>query len=222
MLSLNYPQGISVLIAEDHPLYADGLAQLINNLPGITFVDKASNGLEALSFLRQKTYHLLLLDIRMQPMDGEQMLKEFAKLDVIKPKIIVISSSNDGYTVAKVSSLGIDGYLLKDENARDMMRAFELVLHGGQYYSQNVINKRFLPSFNEEQSCKKLLSNRELKILLLICQGFTNLAIAKALNISENTVMRHKQNIRIKTGITTLTGFVSFAIKHNLVDVDDL
>ena len=211
----------SIIIADDHTLFRNGLKGLLNSCPEFIVIGEAPDGRELLSLLEINTPDVILLDIDMPIMDGAEAAKRAMK-DNPNVKIITLSMHSDQDYYFKMVSLGVKGFLLKSSNFDEVKLAITTVASGGSYFSQELLCDLVgsLKSIDkcDDDSCETL-SQRELEILLLICKGLSNNEIAEKLYISKRTVDKHRANILSKTNSKNTANLVVYSIKNNLVEI---
>jgi DNA-binding NarL/FixJ family response regulator len=195
----------TVLLVEDHPLMVEGMIKIIENAKNLSVAGIARNAGECLTVLEKCKPDIILMDILLPGMDGMELCKIIsAKPD--KPKILILSTYNQRYYVDSMLVNGANGYLLKNASADEIIEAIELVLKGNTYLSgeiEQMIRK------NPENPLS--LSRREIEVLKLIAEGFTNKEIADKLFISPLTVDSHRKNLIQKMGVRNTASLVKIA-----------
>ena len=209
-----------IVLVDDHTLFRNGLRILLNTLNNYHVSGEAANGQEFLDLLEQMTPDLVLLDIDMPVMDGitaaKLAIEKYPKL-----KIITLSMYGEEDYYYKMVDAGVKGFLLKNSDMNEVKSAIETVLDGGNYFSsellQTLVNSLRTSSKTREPQAE--LSEREIEILILICQGFSNQEIADQLFISKRTVDKHRANILEKSECKNTAQLVMYAIKNQLVEI---
>ncbi len=211
----------SIIIADDHTLFRNGLKGLLNSCPEFSVIGEAPDGKELLTLLETNSPDVILLDIDMPIMDGAEAAKCAIK-DNPDIKIITLSMHSDQDYYFKMVSLGVKGFLLKSSSFDEVKLAITTVASGGSYFSQELLCDLVgsLKSIEKDEDgyCESL-SQRELEILLLICKGLSNNEIADKLYISKRTVDKHRANILSKTNSKNTANLVVYSIKNNLVEI---
>lgn len=212
-----------VILADDHTLFRNGLKMLINSHEGFYVAAEVSNGLELLDVLSNGTYDIVLLDISMPEMDGFEAAKHIKSLYPNLP-IITLSMFGEEEYYFKMVGLGVKGFLLKNSDINEVYNALSVVLSGGSYFSQELL-QNLVNNFQYNNSSESVdidandLSDREKEILVLICKGLSNQEIGDRLFISKRTVDKHRSNILAKTSCKNTANLVVYAITNNLVEV---
>ncbi len=210
-----------IIIVDDHTLFRNGLKILLNSLDNYNVVGEAADGEEFISLLeKQHDADLVLLDIDMPVMDGIEAariaLQKYPDL-----KIITLSMYGEEDYYYKMVDAGVKGFLLKNSDMNEVKNALETVYEGGNYFSsellQTLVNS--LRSNTKTKETRVDLSEREIEILILICQGFSNQEIADQLFISKRTVDKHRANILEKSECKNTAQLVMYAIKNQLVEI---
>jgi DNA-binding NarL/FixJ family response regulator len=211
---------IKVFLVDDHNLFLNGLKMLLVAMPGFEVVGEAYNGIEFLEKYPSHNPDVVLMDISMPIMDGI----EASRLALEKTpnlKIITLSMFGDQEYYTKMLECGVRGFLLKDSDIQEVKTAIQTVLEGGNYFSHQLLRSLILARKESVQTGEEEehLSERELEVLIEICQGLSNNEIADKLFISKRTVEKHRANVLIKTGCKNTASLVVYAIKNHLVEV---
>lgn len=213
-------QSIRVFLVDDHTLFLKGLKSLLDPLHDFTVVGEAYNGLEFLEKFEAARPDVVLMDISMPEMDGIEASKKVLEQDP-NLKIITLSMYGDQEYYSRMLEIGVRGFVLKDSDIQEVKTAIHTVAEGGNYFSQPLLRGLILarkenpPTEQEDDQ----LSERELEVLLEICQGLSNNEIADKLFISKRTVEKHRANVLLKTGCKNTASLVVFAIKNHLVEL---
>ncbi|MCM3785264.1 response regulator transcription factor [Neobacillus mesonae] len=229
---------IKVLLADDHTVVRKGLQLFLSTYDGIEIVGEACNGEEVLQLYEEKRPDIILMDIRMPKMDGIETTRRLAA-SYPEAKVIVMTSYNDQDHVLPALRSGAKGYLLKDVDPEELIKAVEKVHLGGvvlhpdatdllvNYIAEppdmndqkdEAVHSR-LTKPRKEASAAFLpdpLTQRESEVLRLIAQGKTNREIAENLVITEKTVKTHVSHILSKLALGDRTQAAVYAIKNGL------
>lgn len=215
---------IKVLLAEDHNIVRNGIKSLIDKQPDIEVVAEAIDGLEVIGKLNEGTKaDIVLTDINMPQLNGLSLIEHLKEKNP-EIKVIILSMLDHENYVMKAVSSGAQGYLLKSVSEDEMMFAIRHVTAGNLYVCSELTSKLLdklstLPDENSEGNKIAIdLSRREIEILLLIAEGFTNNEIAEKLFTSRRTVEGHRQNLLEKTGARNTATLIRFAARNGLID----
>jgi DNA-binding NarL/FixJ family response regulator len=205
---------IRILIVDDHPVVCAGLTSMLSTQPGFEVVGSAASGEEALAIVKRDRPHVLLLDLRMPGMDGIAVLHALKGIDS-PPAVIVLTSFEKEEEIYRSIRAGAQGYLLKDSSESEMVAAISTV-DAGERYIPRRISARLA-----NRMLRADLTGRELSILELLADGSTNKEIAGSLNISDNTVRHHVNNIMDKLKVSDRTEAVATAIRSGILSGSD-
>lgn len=216
---------IRIFVVDDHQLVRDGLLSLIGELDhSIEIVGSASNGKHALGQIEELEVKpdVVLVDINMPVMNGIEFTTELTKRypDI---NVIALTMVKQSIHIKQMLKAGAVGYLLKDCDKSELEKAIKSVSEGKPYFAEEVSREVMLQMAGKtgQEYASDALTPREKEVLALIVKDMSNQQIADALHISVRTVDSHKQNLLGKTGANSMAGLVVYAIKNDLVDLDD-
>lgn len=214
--------GIRVLIADDHPLIREGLRHVLEMDPQIKVVGEAGDGQGAINKARILNPDVVLMDLKMPGTDGVEssrvIRREFPEIKII---ILTVADDDD---MLEVIRAGAGGYLLKDVEPGELLKAIHTVYEGRPAFHP-IVASRLLGEYNRLSMPVRrddeisLLTEREREVLALIAQGESNKNIAHKLFISEKTVKNHITSIFRKLKVEDRTQAAIFAIKKRMVEV---
>ena len=212
---------IKIAIVDDVHLFVEGLSLILKLDDDLEVVHTANNGKTLLEYLAQHPdcVDVILLDLEMPVMDGVDALYEIVEKAYPVKVIILTSHYNDG-TIIKLLEEGASGFLAKNEKPDIVIETIKKVHEKGFYFNTHILqlirNRRILSS---PKKVGHEMTKREIEILKLICEEYTNKEIADRLKLSSRTVEGHRQNILEKSGCKNTVGLVIFAIEHQIIDV---
>ncbi|MDO1512818.1 response regulator transcription factor [Maribacter confluentis] len=217
-----------IVLVDDHALVRDGIRSLLESESDLKVIGEASNGKEAIEMVGQLTPDLLIIDIRMPVMNGIDAVEELTKTNT-DVKCIILSMHDSEEYILKSISAGANGYLLKDTDKTEFIKAIHTVRDGGKYFSgdiSNVLVNNLLgankPLVKEESPKAKGenvfdLTNKELKVLELVLSGLTNQQISEKLQNSKRTIETHRFNLMRKMDVKNLIDLSKKSQKYNLI-----
>lgn len=231
MSNVNPDATIKIILADDHALVRDGIRALLEEESDLEVVGEVSNGLEALETVTQKRPDILIIDIRMPQLGGIETVELLNSSEVSATKCIILSMHDSEEYILKSVQAGAAGYLLKDTDKNEFIKAIHTVQGGGKFFSgdiSNVLVNNLLnpsPNTSEKTQAKRNkdnpfdLTNKELLVLELILQGFTNKEISKKLENSKRTIETHRFNLMKKMQVKNLMDLSKKAREHQLVQI---
>lgn len=215
---------IRIILAEDHNIVRDGIRNLLEREKDIQVVGEADNGQGVLDLLNQGAEtELILADINMPGMTGIEMTQKIRE-GGFKVKIVILTMLDHERYVVQAFKSGANGYLLKNISADEMVFALRHVHTDGRYICSE-LGLRFLDKLIQQPDRSLLeaetgieFSSREMEILTLVAEGFTNQEIADKLFTSKRTVEGHRQALIEKTGTRNTAALIRFAIQKRLIN----
>ena len=223
---------IKVILADDHRIIRKGLRSLLENEPTINVVGEAENGLQLINLLESTPVDVVLMDIKMPEMDGfDATLHLHENFNSIK--ILALSMYESENYINRMMELGAQGYLLKNITKDELVHALQIIASGKSYISAditlNLLKKNNEPAETLTQTDTVLgkansnsglveLSKRELEVLKLITDGYTNAEIAEKLFTSKRTIDSHRQRIIEKTQARNTAALVRYAISKGMIN----
>lgn len=211
---------INIMIADDHTMIREGLKNLIEFDENIQVTAEAGDGKECIKMLPAVNPDVLLLDINMPEINGIEVLKLMCKRKK-RPKILMLTVHNETEYLIKAIDMGADGYILKDSDSQELIRAIKYIYNGDKFVQPSLISSLNAKLIARDMDNDKirLLSERELELLKLIASGLTNKDISAKLCISEFTVKNHVSSIFKKIDCTDRTQAAVFCIRNGLSEL---
>ncbi|MGA2270380.1 MAG: response regulator transcription factor [Bryobacteraceae bacterium] len=219
---------IRIVVADDHPIFRDGLCKLLALEEDFEVVAQAQDGRQVLDVLQQHEPDILLLDLKMPGLDG---LATLQRLQAAKNKtrVIVLTASDDKNEFVQAMRLGTSGIVLKQTATELLIKSIRKV-HAGEIWLDShttaAVIRQFVatdetplpsvPSSTGRERERSPLSQREREIVALVAQGFKNKEMAEKMFISEQTVKNHLHNIFDKLGVSDRLELALYAIHNNL------
>jgi DNA-binding NarL/FixJ family response regulator len=199
---------LRVVVADDHPVYREGLAMVLGSLPGVTVVGEASDGDEAVSVAERLVPDVVLMDLSMPGMDGVTATRRISEThrDVA---VLVLTSYSDQQRVLEAMDAGAIGYVLKDTDPVHLLAAIRSAAGGDSPLDPRVA--RTILHTRRVAAPAGELTDREEEVLTLVGQGMANKQIARALGIREGTVKAHLTSVFQRIGVHDRTSAALWA-----------
>ncbi len=211
---------IRVLLADYHQLVRQGVAALLDKEYDIEVIGEASNGQEAIELIDDARPDVLVMDLSMPRLDGEQAAERILN-SKNPPAIVILSVHTNSVLAHNLIKNGVKGYLLKMASAEELPLAIRSAAQGKTYVSPAIAASVIDVAGNRGNEAgvgtKAMLSAREREVLQLISEGNTNSFIAEGLSISIKTVEKHRANLMSKLGVHDLPALIKRAIKEELI-----
>jgi len=216
---------LKILLVDDHKVVRDGMKYMLDMQDNLNVtVQEAEDGKDAVERSKHIDYDIIIMDINMPDMDGieacEKILAE--KKDA---KILALSMHEEEFQIKKMITAGAKGYMLKSAGAEELMKAIKKVAAGEKYYGGDVAMKLMEPYHDAiidgkavENRLKGKLTEREMEVLKLIANEYTNGEIAEKLHVSKRTVDTHRQNLLNKLNAKNTAGLTKYAVENKLLD----
>ena len=209
---------IQLMIADDHAIMREGLKQLFALAGDLQVVGEAENGVMLLEQLRQGDADLLLLDMSMPGISGEDLV---ARIHARSPRlpILVLSMHNEVQIAQRALRSGACGYLTKDRDPEALLTAIRRVANGGRYIDAGLAEQiAFAASGLGPYTQHDMLTDRELQVMRLLARGLSVSRTAVELSISHKTVSTHKARMMEKMGFTSMSEIVRYAVSQRLIE----
>ena len=216
---------IRIVIADDHPIFRDGLRRLLESEGDMKVVGEACDGLEAVKMATQIKPDILLLDLAMPHHTGLDALRDLStRAGGAGPvRIILLTAAAEKKQVVEALQVGARGVVLKDSATQLLLKSIRVVMAGEYWVGRESVSnlvqylRNLMQSTNEETKQKKFgLTPRELEIVSAVVAGYANREIAEYFKISEDTVKHHLSNIFDKLGVSTRLELALFAVNQGL------
>lgn len=206
----------TLLLVDDQSIFLDGIESLLERLPEVTIVGKATNGKDAVRLTVELKPDIVLMDINMPGMDGIEATKHIRKADP-NTRIVVLSMYGHREFVLELLDSGVGGYLLKTTGREELLEALRTVAAGQQYIAaelRELAAKADKHTDREGEVGYGALTKREVQVVKLIMQERTTQEIADQLFLSTATVETHRRNIMHKLDVRNTAGLVKYAMER--------
>jgi DNA-binding NarL/FixJ family response regulator len=213
---------IKVILADDHQVLRDSLAEILGKDPDITVVGQSSNGRDVIERCREIKPDLVVMDIHMPEINGVEATRQIL-IDQPGIKVIILSMYASKEHIYQAFQAGARGYLLKETSVEELIDAIKAVSDGRRFLSQaladTVIDEYFLRREGAPASTPMdSLSARERQILQLVAEGRSTKEIAGLLHLSGSSVSTYRSRLMKKLGLKDLTGLIKFAVENGVID----
>ena len=209
-----------ILIVEDHPLFKEGIATLLQEMDVNFHIDTAHDGKEALEILEKTPVDMVITDIAMPRMNGIELCN-YIKEYYPQIKLLVISVYANKTTLKQLMQIGANGFITKDTGRETVIDAIHYILQGDNFFSEEIkeefIKEKHRKAFIEEPMAQ--LTKREIEILKLITREYTTQEVASTLFISQHTVETHRKNMLRKLEVKNTIGLVKRAMELGFINV---
>lgn len=203
---------VNIVIADDHALLASGMRAALEELPGVTVVDVAANGIQAIALIKQHRPDCAVIDLSMPGANGLEVFLEGKRWSP-RTRFVVVTGNPAPALFEQMIEAGVDGIFLKHCHPDEICTGVLSVLSGGKAIASQV--RQLL----EAQSVPPGLTARELEVLHAIGRGHSNKHIGETLGISAKTVDSHRTSLMRKMGTRTVATLLVKAMRAGLIDV---
>lgn len=211
---------IRILIADDHGLLRAGLRALLNAEPDLQVVDEAADGPAALSMIQKLRPDVVLLDIGLPGLSGIEVTRRLQKT-LPKIRVLILTVHEDESLLREAIRAGAAGYIVKRAVESELIDAIRAVWRGNQYVHPamtHALLRDLAPPPPCDEPPVEQLTPREIGVLRLLAQGYTNRQVAETLHLSVRTVESHRSNLTSKLGMHSRLELIRYAQEHGLLD----
>jgi two-component system nitrate/nitrite response regulator NarL len=209
-----------VLLADDHPLYVDGVAAAIRRRPELELVGQATSGREALEQIRAVEPDVALVDMRMPGLNGLDLVRAVRR-DGLSTQMILVSAAIEAELVYAAVSAGARGYLVKEIGRDELCDAVVTVSSGTETVLSPVVQQALISGVmlhTDASPDRPVLTKREREVLELMAEGLTAPRMATRLVLGEATIKTHQQHIYEKLGVRDRAAAVAYALRQGLLE----
>jgi len=212
---------VRIVLADDHPLIREAIGHLVSSTPEFELVGEAANGKECLERVQELRPDILVLDIAMPEMNGEQVAREIRRR-CPEVKVIALSGYTDRQFVHAMTKAGAKGYVVKSASGRELIHALRAVASGKSYLSPEVTGAVMTlweedGTPNPGSALPRSLGRREKEVLKLIAEGHRSAAIATQMGITVATVEAHRRNILRKLQLHNAADLTRYALRYGVI-----
>jgi DNA-binding NarL/FixJ family response regulator len=207
----------TIILADDHPIFRQGLKQVIEKHPGFNVIAEADNGTSALELIKQLRPTVAVLDLDMPELDGFAVARRVREAHVAT-NVIMLTMHKDELHINEAIDLGVLGYVIKDSAASEVVECIKSVAGGKEYFSPSLsaylLNRSRRPAQAPEESSVYDLTPTERRVLFLIADLRTTKEIATELGVSPRTVDNHRAHICAKLNLSGSHALTKFALDY--------
>ena len=207
---------VRVLVADDHPVFREGIVRAIKDRPELELVGEAADGREALDMVRRLDPDVAVLDVKMPGLDGIQVVNAITR-DGLRTRVVLLSAFVEGEVVYGAISSGAAGYLSKDADRQRICEAVSAVARGETVLSPE-IQAGIAEQIRARGGDAPPLSARERQVLELIAEGLTVAEIGERIHLSPGTIKSHLQSLYEKLGVSDRAAAVATAMRRGLLE----
>jgi two-component system invasion response regulator UvrY len=213
---------VKIVLVDDHELVRTGIRLILERVAGFVVVAEAKSGEDAIRYCRKDAQDIVLMDVNMPGIGGLEATKQIVRLSE-NTRVICLSMHTENPIPAKVMQMGASGFITKDAEPEEMIRAVHKVAAGQKYVSPDIAQQIAIGKldFNDANPFEQL-SDRELEITLMLVKGQRVPGIANSLNISAKTVNTYRYRMFEKLDISTDVELTHLALRYKLITSDTL
>jgi DNA-binding NarL/FixJ family response regulator len=216
-------QRTTLLLADDHAIFRQGLRMLLNTQSDIDVIGEAETGREAVLLTKQMSPMMVIMDIGMPHLNGMEAARQIFQFSPLT-KILILSGHCEDEYIEQMLMIRVHGYLTKQTSADILFEAIRAINNGKRFYSP-FISQRIREQYQKTQIRNRLqkkrsvkLSSREMEVLQLIAEGKANKEVAAELEISIKTVEKHRQHLMEKLNIHDIANLTRYAIASGIIE----
>ena len=207
---------VRVLLAEDHPVYLEGLSAAIGAAQDLDLAHVCEDGAEALDGIREHRPEVAVLDLRLPVLTAREVLAQLAE-EELPTRVLILSAHLEGEAILECLELGATGYMAKDATRADILDAIRTVASGQAVISTEAQTRMAEEIRRRAQDTREALSAREREILGLLAEGASAPDIARKLYLSPATVKTHLHNVYEKLGVSERAAAVAEGMRRGLI-----
>jgi DNA-binding NarL/FixJ family response regulator len=207
-----------ILIIDDHPMVSDGITTMLKDVEHVQVIGACKTAADAMLFLSKQLPDVILLDINLPDVDGLTLCHDIRKL-YKQPKILGLTSANEAGLITSMLKQGANGYLLKNLERNELIKAIDTVIGGKIFLSQEA-NEKLLEQFSNVQeavSQTPVITRREKEVLQLLYEGLNGPQIAERLFLSHFTVETHRKNLLQKFSVNNTQQLIKAGLAFKLI-----
>lgn len=214
---------ISIVIADDHSFFREGLVKVLNMTGMVQILGEASNGQELVDLAQTLDPDLLIVDIGMPILNGIDAVKKIQELG-IRARVIALSMHSEDAIIIKMLEAGAMGYLDKNTSKEELFEAIDsVVVHNRVYFpastNAHMLDLLSTSTYKPFPDEALVFTDRELEVIKLVCLEFSNKEIANQLQLSQRTIETHRARIMERMNVKSVAGLVAYAYSNGLIKI---
>ncbi|RZS93073.1 response regulator transcription factor [Aquimarina brevivitae] len=209
----------NVIIADDHKMFLDGLTSILASEGDLNILLTAKDGNQVIKFLEvnpKETIDLVITDISMPDLNGIE-LNSLVKKHNSRIKTLVVSMHNDPIMTEELITNNVDGYVPKNAEKLELIKAIRTLLKGDKYFSTQIKEAYLQNKFTQQKEQEVKLTKREIEVITLIAEEYTTQEIADQLFLSKHTVESYRKNLMAKLNVRNLAGLTKYALRKKYI-----
>jgi DNA-binding NarL/FixJ family response regulator len=206
---------VRILIADDHEAVRIGLQRIVEDRPNWEIVALASDGKEAIQKAVETTPDVAIIDYSMSLLNGIEVTRQI-KARLPKTEVLIFTFHDNEELVTQLLQAGARGYVLKADPTRDLLAAVEALASHKPFFTAQ-ISEALLKSYAARSDQVAVLTRRQREVVRWVAKGHSNKVIAKMLNISLKTVVKHRATVMRKLNLSSAAALVRYAVRNNIV-----
>jgi DNA-binding NarL/FixJ family response regulator len=215
---------ISIVIADDHSFFREGLAKVLSMTGMVQIIGEASNGQELVELAERLDPDLLIVDIGMPILNGIDAVKQIRELG-IRARVIALSMHSEDAIMIRMLEAGAMGYLDKNTTKEELFAAIDsVVVHNRVYFpastNLHMLDLLSTSTYKPYPENSLTFTDRELEVIQLVCREFSNKEIADQLHLSQRTIESHRVRIMERMNVKSVAGLVAYAYSKGLISKD--
>jgi two-component system nitrate/nitrite response regulator NarL len=207
----------TVLVADDHPLFRDGVVRAVRAWPELELIAEAADGRTALALIQELAPTVAVVDLRLPDVDGIAIANAVTR-DRLPTRVLLLSAFADEVLVYRALEAGVSGYVIKDATQEQIARAIHAVSQGTTQIAPELAAGLARQIRSRSQSDAPVLSEREREVLELLCEGLSAPQIGERLVLGTSTIKSHLSHLYEKLGVSDRAAAVASAMRRGLVE----
>jgi two-component system nitrate/nitrite response regulator NarL len=207
----------TILVADDHPLFREGVVRAVKAWPELELIAEAADGRSALALIHELSPSVAVVDLRLPGLDGIEIAQAVTR-DKLATRVLLLTAHSDEVLVYRALQAGASGYVTKDATQEQIARSIHAVSLGKMQISPELAGGLARQIRQSSRDDVPILSERERQVLVLLCNGLSAPQIAQRLFLGTSTIKSHLSHLYEKLGVTDRAAAVAQGMRHGLVE----